>query len=318
MPTTFINELKANSPIKAIFLCKKKLLKRTKEDKPYLEVTLSDKTGKIEGRAWENAEELNKEFNEGDVVKISGGTTLFKNELQIKVDDIKKAKNSEYAYENLIRAVASPEKIFEKINNLLSAIKDEWLVKLKDSFLNDAEFIDKFLKSPGAKSWHNAYIGGLLEHTYEVMHISNEVHNLYPESSLDILMIGSFMHDMGKIYELDTNTFEYTLEGGLVGHVSIGYKMLGEKIRNIDGFPKDLALELEHIILSHHGEYEQQSPVLPKTLEATIIYQADELVSQANAVKELQDSFKNTSDASWSNFVSIKNRKYLLRKNLKA
>lgn len=314
MADIFINEIKPNNLIKATFLCKKKILKRTKEDKPYLELTLSDKTGKIEARLWENAEAINSLFSEGDAVKIFGNTVLFKNDIQIKVDNIEKAAPDEFKYKDLIRSVSNPEKILEKIEGFLSEIKNEWIVKLKDSFIDDKLFMDKFMASPGAKSWHNAYIGGLMEHTYEVMYIVNHMYALYPEADKDILVFGSFIHDMGKIFELDTNTFEYTLEGGLVGHVAIGYKMLSEKISEINGFPQNLSLELQHIILSHHGEYEQQSPVLPKTLEATIIYQTDELVSQANAVKELQENQKSSPDQIWSNFISIKNRKYLLRK----
>lgn len=316
MKNIFINELKPDAPIKAVFLCKKKVLKKTKDDKPYLEITLSDKTGKIEARAWENAEEFNKIFSEGDIIKIKGVTALYKKDLQVKIDSVEKASEGEYSYEDLIKRVENPEKILENIKGLLDGMKNEWLLKLKDGFLNDKTFMEKFTASPGAKSWHNAYIGGLMEHTYEVIFISEQISRLYPEADKDILILGSFIHDMGKIFELDSNTFDYTVEGGLIGHVVIGYKMLKDKIEKIDSFPAELSLSLEHIILSHHGEYEQQSPVLPKTLEATIIYHSDDLVSQANAVKELQETRIPSGDAIWSNFVSIKNRKYLLKKQL--
>ncbi len=310
----FLNELKPNSTVQSTYLCKKKILKKTKEDKSYLELTLSDKSGKIEARVWDNAEDLNTLFNEGDVVRVSASSVLFKNDIQLKVDNIAKAAIDEYKYQDLVRSVPNPDGILENIEKLLSGIKNEWILRLKDSFIDDKIFMERFIASPGAKSWHNAYLGGLMEHTYEVMYIVDKVHNLYPSADQDILIFGAFIHDMGKIFELDATSFEYTVEGGLVGHVAIGYKMLSQKIAEIEDFPKDLALLLEHIVLSHHGEYEQQSPVLPKTLEATIIYQTDELVSQANAVKEIEDTQKSVPGQIWSNFVSIKNRKYLLKK----
>ena len=113
--------------------------------------------------------------------------------------------------------------------------------------------------------------------------------------------------------ELDVRTFEYTVSGGLIGHLPLGFEMLSRKISSVEGFPQDLAIQLKHIILSHHGEYEQQSPVLPKTLEATIVYHSDELVSQANAVKEIMRS-QAPSGRDWSNFITIKERKYFLKK----
>jgi len=144
------------------------------------------------------------------------------------------------------------------------------------------------------------------------MTIVHKACELYPTADRDVCLAGALLHDIGKIYELDPVTFEYTVEGGLIGHLPIGFEMLSRKIDSISAFPAALATHLKHVILSHHGEYEQQSPVLPKTLEATIVYQADELVSQANAVQELIRA-QSGSGKDWTNFVTIKNRKYFLK-----
>ncbi len=308
-----IKNLKTNDTVEDVYFLKKKELALTQGGKPFLKLTLSDKTGRMEAKVWENAEAADEMVATGQAVFVQGRVDSFKGDLQIRVDQIRLAEPKEYKFEDLVRSVEKPEEIFKNIKETLDGISDKWLSDLAKEFLSDDELMTKFKKSPGAQNWHNAYIGGLMEHTYEVMRICGEVCALYPEADRDIVMIGAFAHDIGKTVELDINTFEYTVDGGLIGHLTLGYEMVSEKIKSIKGFPKELALRLKHIILSHHGEYEQQSPILPKTLEATIVYQADELVSQANAVKEIIVQ-QSGGDKAWSSFVSLKGRKYLLKK----
>ena len=151
-----------------------------------------------------------------------------------------------------------------------------------------------------------------MEHTYEVMSVAEKVCSLYPEADRSVAIFGAFIHDIGKIEEIDPKKMEYTIEGGLLGHIAIGYKILQDKIESIKDFPSELAIRLSHIVLSHHGKYEQQSPVLPKTLEAIIVYHTDELVSQANAIKEIKANESGEGKV-WSNYVSIKNRKFFIK-----
>ena len=313
MAKKFISDLNVNDKVDSLFLLSKKNLKLTKQDKPYLEIALADKTGRIEARLWDNAEEFNKLADTGDVVRIKGLVDKFREEKQIKIDALEKAGDGDFDYSDMVRVVEGRDEIQKKVLDYLEKINNPWVKSLAEEFTKDEEFMTMLINGIGAKSWHNAYIGGLIEHTYEVMCVVDTVCSFYPEADRDISILGSFMHDIGKVYELDVKKMEYTVEGGLIGHIGIGHKMLVEKINNIPEFPKDLAMKLEHIVLSHHGEYEQQSPVLPKTLEATIIYQADELVSQANAVKEIMIS-QAEEGKEWSNFVSIKNRKYYIKK----
>ncbi len=312
MSKKFINEIKVNERIDSFFMLRKKKLKLTKYDKPYLELGLSDKTGKIEGRLWDDADKFNEEAETGDVVRVIGTIDKFREEKQIKVDSIEKADDRAYRFEDMVRVVENRERIFDKTISFLRDIKNPWVLALAEEFIKDRDLMGKFMDGIGAKNWHNAYIGGLLEHTHEVMFITHEMCDLCPEADRDIALFGAFVHDIGKICELDPKKLEYTIEGGLLGHISIGHNILMEKIRNIPDFPYELRLRIEHIILSHHGEYEQQSPVLPKTIEATIVYHTDELVSQTNAVKEIQ---KREADEGkvWSNYVSIKGRKYYIK-----
>ncbi len=312
MEKRFISDLKVNEKVDSCFMLRKKNLKRTKYDKPYLEMTLADKSGVIESRMWDDAEKSNEKAETGDIVMVKGTVDKYREEKQMKVDFIEKADDRAFRYEDMVRVAGDGEKIRAGVVKYLEDIKNPWVRKLADSFAGDEELMAKLARGVGGKSWHNAYIGGLIEHTFEVMVIVDQMCSLYAEADRDIAIFGAFIHDIGKIYELDEKKLEYTIEGGLVGHIAIGYRMLNEKISKISDFPQELGMRLGHIVLSHHGEYEQQSPVLPKTLEATIVYQTDELVSQVNAVKEIQLAQSGEGKV-WSPYVSLKSRKYFVR-----
>lgn len=312
MDKKFVSDFKVNEKIDSVFILRKKNLKLTKYDKPYLEMTFADKTGKIEGRLWDNAEKFNESAVTGDFIHVRGTVDKFREEKQLKVDSIAKADERAFQYEDMVRVAEDRERCYDNILDCLSNIKDPWILKLSKRFTDDEKLMSSFKDGIGGKSWHNAYIGGLMEHTFEVMYISGQMCDLCREANKDIALFGAFIHDIGKVLELDAKKLEYTVEGGLLGHITIGYRILTEKIGEIKDFPYDLRLRLEHIILSHHGEYEQQSPVLPKTLEATIIYHADELVSQTNAIKEIQVRERDEGKL-WSSYVSIKRRKYFIK-----
>ncbi|MBU1862210.1 MAG: HD domain-containing protein [Candidatus Omnitrophica bacterium] len=311
---TYVQDLKVGEVIETFFLLKKKELDKTKDNKPYLKLGFADKSGSIEGRMWNQAETADTQIDIGGVVMVRGTVTEYKGSSQIKVEEVRAASPEEYQQSDLIRCIENRDTLFEKVKSILRKnVSNQWISQLVMEFLKDEDLMNRFKKAPGARSWHNAYIGGLLEHTYEVMVVVEKVCELYPEANKDMALIGAFLHDVGKVFELDPQTFEYTHKGGLVGHLSLGFELLIEKIKNIDHFPEDIQLHLKHIILSHHGEYEQQSPVLPKTLEAIMVYHADELVSQTNAIKEIVQA-QSYNERAWSNFVSIKNRKFFLKR----
>jgi len=312
MDKKFISDFKVNEKIDSFFILRKKNLKLTKYDKPYLELSLQDKTGQLEGRLWDDADKFNAAAETGDVVRVKGVVDKYRETKQLKVDLLSKADERAFQHEDMVRVAEGKDQIYEKIVSGLGGIKNKWIKTLADKFIDDTLFMEKLMNGIGGKSWHNAYIGGLAEHTYEVMCIVDKMCDLYPDADRDIAIFGAFIHDVGKVFELDEKKMEYTIEGGLVGHIVIGHRLLTEQIKEIENFPNELSLRLEHIILSHHGEYEQQSPVLPKTLEATIVYQTDELVSQANAIKEIQLS-QSEEGKVWSDYVFIKNRKYYVK-----
>ncbi len=306
----FIKDFTSGEAIESYFIVKKKEKATTKYDKPYIKFELSDKTGKIDGRLWDNIDKYGDIVETGDIAYIKGAISEWNSSLQLTISLIKKAIEDEYDISDLIRTVKNREEILNNIKSIFRLnITDRYIGLLIDKFFNDSAFMKAFTNSPGARSWHNAYIGGLLEHTWEVMEIVLKMCELYPEVNKNTALMGAMLHDIGKIYELDHFSFEYTKKGNLLGHISIGYELLSKKISMIENFPEDTAIELKHIILSHHGEYEQQSPVLPKTLEAIIVYHADNLVSQANAIREI---INKNQGKEWSDYISIKNRKFYL------
>ncbi|MFH1305861.1 MAG: HD domain-containing protein [Candidatus Omnitrophota bacterium] len=312
MGKTFISDYKEKDKIDSFFLLHKKNLKLTKHDKPYLELGLGDKTGNIEGRLWERAEDFAGAADTGDVVRVTGSVEKYRGDNQLKIDFIEKADEGSFRQDDMVCVAENRDKTREDVFSYLESIKNPWICLLVKRFTSDETLMSLFADGIGAKRWHNAYIGGLMEHTYEVMRVVEAVCELYPEADRDIAVFGAFIHDIGKVLELDPKKMEYTDQGGLLGHIAIGHKILVERIRKIPGFPDELGMRLEHIILSHHGEYEQQSPVLPKTLEAVIVYQTDDLVSQANAIKQILTS-QAAKEKTWSNFVSIKNRKFYIK-----
>jgi 3'-5' exoribonuclease len=313
MSKQFIKDLKVGDRVASVYLLKKKDMQKTKEGKSYLRLAVADKSGSIEGVMWDNAETADANIEQGLPVFIKGSVSSYRENVQLKVDEARPAAQDTYKIEDLIRSVENIDGIFSKVKAYLSAISNKPLAALIKEFLDDKDLVESFKRSPAARSWHNAYIGGLLEHTWEVMYIVDKMCDIYPQANRGIAIAGAFLHDIGKTAELDPATFEYTVEGGLIGHLPLGFEILSGKIARIEGFPKETATHLRHIILSHHGEYEQQSPVLPKTLEATIVYHADDLVSQANAVKEIIMA-QSQGERDWSNYVTIKSRQYFLRK----
>jgi 3'-5' exoribonuclease len=175
-------------------------------------------------------------------------------------------------------------------------------------FFSDQEFVKKFQAAPAGKSWHQAYLGGLLEHTLNVVQICEFVCQLYPGANRDLLITGAILHDIGKIYEYKyPEIIDYTDEGRLIGHITIQDALVTERIGEIKNFPTDLKNQLRHALMSHHGEKEMGSPKRPKTLEAVILHFADNLDAQAAGFSQIIKRTKEKGK-SWSEFIQLIDR----------
>jgi len=175
------------------------------------------------------------------------------------------------------------EAMAESIVEFIESLKNPHLGALLRAFWNDDDFRRGFVRSPAARNIHHAYLGGLLEHTLNVTQLAEECAKLYPELDRDLLLTMAILHDIGKIKELGAEAeIIYTREGLLVGHINLGLEMLDEKIALVEDFPKELAIRCRHILLSHHGELEWGSPIVPKTPEAMVLHYLDNLDAKTN------------------------------------
>ncbi len=273
----FIDELQAGDRVQDFFLVVEKRMATTRNGKPYLDVILQDKSGRIACKIWENAAEENEKFSSGNILKILGTVSEFKNQLQISIEKLRLATDSDdYCKSDFYPSSKSDlDEMFGKILSVINSIENVYLKKLLENIFGNDKFADSFKNSPAAKSIHHTYLGGLLEHTLSIVEICSFLSSHYGDVDRDVLLTGAILHDCGKIYEL--HNFDYSTEGQLIGHISIGSMVVDRESRKIDDFPEKLRMEIIHLILSHQGEKEWGSPVVPMTREAILLHHADNL-----------------------------------------
>ncbi len=287
MKKIFVNEIKENEKVESTFLVKQKSISFTKAGTPYLNLTLIDKTGEVNGKVWELAEKLAKLFQKDDFIKIKSTAVTYQNSLQLNISSIIPLSPSEIDITNFLpQAKNDIEQTFLKLKAIIEEVSNAHLKKLLDLFIADDQLIRLFKLAPAAKKMHHVYLGGLLEHTLSLSNLILQISKHYEGLNVDLLLTGGILHDIGKIHELTySRSFDYSDSGRLIGHITLGVEMINEKIRLIPDFPQKLAVELRHLIISHHGEYQYGSPKRPKTLEAFILYYLDDLDAK---VEEIQ------------------------------
>ena len=296
MRSKYINVFTEGDGITEHFLIENKNLATARNGKPYINLTLRDKTGTISAKVWDDADLIFKQITSSQFVEVSGLVESFQGKPQLKVISIKSLKPEKIDMGDFIASTTKDiEKTFKELTDLCSTVKDGNLKGLLDAFFADIDFVARFKKSPAAKSIHHTYIGGLLEHTLSIMQICDKLAVHFGGINRDLLLTGAFFHDIGKIYELQTaTTFDYTTEGSLIGHVVIGYQMVQMAISKIKDFPDKLRIELGHLILSHQGKLEFGAPVVPKCAEALILHYADDCDVRINIFKRAIESAKGT------------------------
>lgn len=277
----FIKELKAGDKVMDFFLVKSKRVKNTKTGKPYLDLDLVDRSGTINAKVWEQAEKFGEMFERGDVIKVEGVVEEFQGQRQLRLTRLRPVAQNEYSWEDLKKVSRhDQEAMLGFLGEVIQSFSNEHLKALLLSFFEDAEFVAAFQKSAAARNMHHAYEAGLLEHTCKVVKLCRyAAEEIYPgEVDRDLVLAGAILHDVGKVVELNSQAeIGYTTEGYLIGHVSLGSGMMRQRAAGIPDFPRDLLLQLDHILLSHHGEREFGSPVTPMTAEAMIVNNADNL-----------------------------------------
>lgn len=310
----WVREIKENDRVHGLYLAKVKRTGKTKKGDPFLSLTLSDRTGDVECRVWENAAELSSVFKEGDIIEITGHASSYRNQIQVTISDIKACDGKEDPAIFLESTAGDISVMMKSLREILQGIQDTHFKALSERFLADHSFVELFKKAPAAKNFHHNYVGGLLEHTLSVSRMALHVTEQYQELERDLLITGSFLHDIGKTREFRVNgIIEYTDEGRLLGHLVMGISMVDEKLSDIKHFPKEKVLLLKHLILSHHGQYEFGSPKRPKCLEAFALHLIDDLDAKMNGLRRYME--KDNQEGSWTDFNRMFER-YLLKNKL--
>ena len=285
----FIETLREGERINEIYLCKFKQAALTKSGKPYDNVILQDKTGTLDAKIWDPGSVGIDEFDAMDYVAVTGDVTSFQGNLQLSIKRVRKVGEGEYEPENYLPVTDKDiDEMYKEMMGYINSIKNLYLSKLLHMFFDDEAFAKAFKFHSAAKSVHHGFVGGLLEHTVSVTRNCNYFAENYPFLNRDLLLTAAMFHDIGKLKELSTfPENDYTDAGQLLGHIMIGAEWIGDKIREIDGFPVVLANELKHCILAHHGELEYGSPKKPALVEALALSFADNLDAKMETVREI-------------------------------
>ena len=310
----YLQDIKQGEKISSSFLVAEKNMAFSLKGSPYLTVKLKDKTGELDGKVWDNAVEFDQQFKKGDIIAIEGRANTYKNSLQISIIGIKKCNWEEVEpTDYLPGAKGDVNGMFDELLAHVDTVQNKALQELLYAFLKDEKTAELFKRAPAAKGFHHIYLGGLLEHSLSVVRLLIKIAEHYQYLDRDMLIAGGLLHDIGKIYEFSYDQLiEYSDEGRLIGHIVMGVEMIDKKIAAIPDFPVQLALELRHLILSHHGEFEYGSPKRPKTMEALAVHYMDDLDAKLNAFQSFTAD-SNNADSDWTTYNRFFER-YLYKK----
>jgi 3'-5' exoribonuclease len=300
----FIADLKEGDRLDDFFMVKSIKLSETRAGKPYLVLTVMDRSGEISGPIWDNVESLQNICVPAEVIRLAGTVQSYREKLQLKVDSATRVPpevvDSGLFFPTSTRDV---EEMTDELHSLIGSIGNPHLRKILSHFLKKGEWWAKFQEAPAAKAIHHAYVGGLLEHSLSVARIADFLAKHYAGVDRSLLLAGALLHDIGKLQELTIvgGLVEYTAKGRLKGHLVIGSEMIAEAAGNLRDFPEELLEQLQHLILSHHGRQEFGSPTVPMTVEALILSFLDDLDAKMNITEQLRRKMEGTK-LSWTEY----------------
>jgi 3'-5' exoribonuclease len=301
MKKQFVKDLAVRNKVNDIFYIRSRRQLEKRDGGKFLVLDLSDKTGTIEGKIWDNVNDLFSDSNPGNFIKVEGDVTEYIGDLQITVSHIFKVSDKEVSSKDFLPVSRFDiEEMYKELLSYFDMVKDKDYRKLLDTLFSNPEFVTKFKSAPASTGIHHGYLGGLLEHTLFMLRLSRSAPNVYPEIDYSLLVTGLILHDIGKItsYTYD-KVIDHTDEGHLIGHIVRGYEIAKNIINKIPDFPaakKELVL---HIILSHHGIREYGSPVTPKFAEAFMVHDLDNLDAR---MMMFRDETEKNRDAKWSDY----------------
>jgi 3'-5' exoribonuclease len=311
-------ELQEKQTFTSFFLVREKALLTGKNGKTYLNITLSDKTGNVDGRIWDSVEALDAVFQAGDIVRVKGQVQIFQGRKQVIVHRLERAVPADFHLPDFLSASRrSPEEMLAEVLKIAGGIVDNNIRQLTLDVLHDPEIRVRLLKAPAAKSIHHAYAGGLLEHMLSICGMMRLLAAHYEQQQVrlkpDFLIFGAIFHDIGKIWELDISAgITYSDKGKLLGHMMMAIELIEKKASRILGFSEETKDLLKHIILSHHGRLEYGSPKTPMFIEAMIVAAVDDLDSKINTIHGFVTAERESGEK-WSRFNPMFERYFLLK-----
>ena len=308
MKKIFVNTIKAGQTVDDVFVARDKQLAYKKNGDPYLTLSLVDRSGDVKGVAWDNVQAINKNFAAGDYVRVKGNAVEYRDALQLVVRHLEQLDPADVdARDFLPTTDRNVDQMLEQLIQISKTVENRHLARLLAAFFEDKAFVELFKTAPAAKKMHHAYLGGLLEHTLSIARLIQAVAGHYKGIDEDLLLTGGILHDIGKIYEFSYEThIDYSDAGRLLNHIVIGVEMLEKKIASLNDFPKDLALVLKHMIVSHHGTRDFGSPEPPKTLEAIILYYLDELDAKVTGVRAFMEAEDESAEGgTWTSYHRV-------------
>jgi len=307
-------ELQADRPFAGVLMVRRKNTGVGRTGKPWLQMTLGDREGTVDARVWDRADEIAAQVAEGDVVQVEGVGVRYMQRLQLKVAKVARLDAAQTDLTKFLPSSRlSADVRAQRLRRFYNLFEDKRLADVYDAYVSDSAWFSRFLQAPAAKSVHHAYIGGLSEHTLSLMGLAAGVaehyNTLYPgRVNPDLLLLGAFLHDTGKVDELTLEGgVQYSDEGRLVGHIALGLRRLDEILARVQTVPPELQMHLRHLLLSHHGELAYGSPTVPKTIEALLLHHIDNLDARFAIAAEALAG-EQSEAASWTAFDAVSAR----------
>jgi 3'-5' exoribonuclease len=300
-----IADLQPGSKVVVIYLLANFQIRPKKDGSSYVTMVLRDATGKITGVMWDNFTSVTSgAIKENDYVEVGGEVNLYNGQPQMRVHRITAVDDALVDTSFFLpKSPRCAEEMDAEVADLVSQVQDPDYRRLLDCVFGNAVFWERFRMAPSAVSMHQAYLGGLIDHTLCVTKNALKMADNYPAANRDLLITGALLHDMGKVLEFSYDRkIAYSDAGRLLGHISIGNAMIEVHCHSLGNFPIKKKILLQHMILSHHGTLEYGSPRCPATLEALILHHADLLDAQlSNYLEYTQHASKTGTRWEYSN-----------------
>ncbi len=310
MKSPMVSDLAAGQNIQGVFLVQAKDVRQKKTGGPYLSLVLMDRSGTLDAKMWDNVSGVMDSFETDDFLRVKGETQLYQTRLQITIHSLQRVADSGVELADFLPASKrNPDEMMAEVLALVAAMKNPHLRALLEAIFTDPAIAPRYQLAPAAKGIHHAWLGGLIEHVLSLCGLARFMAVHYPSLDEDLLLAGVLLHDIGKITELNyTRSFSYSTDGGLLGHMQIGLRIIAEHLP--PGFPPKLRNLLDHLVLSHHGQLEFGSPKLPVFPEALMLHHLDNLDSKMATMAASLEKDRAAS-GEWTGYNAALERSFL-------